>query len=130
MPSFHRIKKEIGLAVLERDKWQCTICGSRKNLCVHHVKRMNPDNKNYNNIANLSVVCRNCHMSLHRKAGHIMTPIHHKGGNIWARGNKWGRRGRGNPPVICQIDGCNIPQHAKGLCKKHYAQKYRNCQGW
>lgn len=25
---------------------------------------------------------------------------------------------------------CGIPQDSKGLCKKHYAQKYRKEQGW
>jgi hypothetical protein len=28
----------------------------------------------------------------------------------------------------CSI--CGLPQASKGLCKKHYAQKYRKIQGW
>lgn len=31
---------------------------------------------------------------------------------------------------ICLINGCKNFNHAKGLCKKHYAQKYRKEQGW
>lgn len=30
------------------------------------------------------------------------------------------------PPVICSVDGCNKENHAKRLCKTHYAQLLRN----
>lgn len=111
--TFHRIKKEIGIKVLEKYNWKCSVCSSVKDLCIHHIERMDINDKNYNNLDNLTVVCRSCHMSLHRKAGHI---VPYKNGE----GNIFGRRGKGNPPVKCKIEGCDNMQHGRALCKKHY----------
>lgn len=119
--TFHRLKKNIGLLALENAGYKCQQCGSINDLCVHHVERMLPSDEDYNNLSNLTVVCRSCHMSLHRKAGHI---ISFKNGN----GNFFGRRGKGNPPVKCKIQGCENMQHGRELCKKHY--EYHRRHNW
>jgi len=123
MKTFHRLKKEVGLAVLKKYNYKCTMCGSDKNLCVHHIERINPDNEKYNEIDNLTVLCRQCHMSYHRKAGHIVQKSKPKPPK-----NPWGRRGKDNPPVVCMIDGCNRLQHGRKLCKKHY--EYYRRRNW
>jgi hypothetical protein len=33
-------------------------------------------------------------------------------------------------PPTCQFFGCSSKTHAKGYCKKHYAQVFRREQGW
>lgn len=98
--SFHRIKKEVGLATLDKFNYSCVACGSKKNLCVHHATK-----------ETLIVLCRPCHMSFHRRAGHILT--------------KGGRRGN-NPPIMCVK--CGKPQHAKQLCREHYRKA--NSKRW
>jgi hypothetical protein len=113
MRSFHRLKKEVGLRILDKYEWKCTECGSNKKLCVHHVERRDIKAIDYNDEKNLTVLCRKCHMSYHRKAGHVQPEWN---GHV----NIWGRRGKGNPPVKCRIKGCDNFQHAKRLCKKHY----------
>ena len=115
MVTFHRIKSEVGTAVLERDAYMCFHCGSRGNLCVHHREIVPEDSGSFNDLGNLVVVCRSCHMSLHRVAGDIIPS-----GNI----SYWGRRGKDNPEVNCQIEGCGRKQHARALCNKHY-ESYR-----
>jgi hypothetical protein len=47
---------------------KCTNCNTIKGLCVHHIdgKGRNSINKN-NTLSNLTVLCRSCHMKLHRK---------------------------------------------------------------
>lgn len=116
MPSFHRINKKTGISVLEKFNYKCQICGSAKNLCVHHIERMSPTDINYNDEQNLTVVCRSCHMRLHREAGHIVPS------SSPPPGNPYGRRGK-RPPIKCTEDGCDRLQHARGLCKKHYEYK-------
>lgn len=116
MKTFHRLKKEVGNAVLAKYNNKCTNCVSTENLCVHHIIKMKIDDENYNDIENLTVLCRSCHLSHHRKEGDVVPnrkPPH---------GNPFGRRGKG-PPIICFIEGCNIFQHARSLCKKHYENK-------
>lgn len=120
MPTFHRLKKEVGVEVLNKYGWECQVCGKNKSLCVHHIERKEISSKDYNNIDNLTVVCRSCHMSLHRKAGHIISPKPPV--NI----NKWGRRGKNNPPIICKEEGCDRLQHGKSLCKMHYQRMLRS----
>ena len=121
MVSFWRLDKKVGESVLKKYKSKCTECGSIKDLCVHHVERMSPDDQDYNNDDNLILLCRSCHMSYHRKAGHIVAGWN---GHV----NKWGRRGKGNPEVTCVIEGCDIKQHGRNLCKKHY--EYFRRRGW
>jgi hypothetical protein len=120
MKTFHRLKKEVGLKALKKAEYKCEDCNKESNLCVHHIQRMNPDNPNYNELSNLKVLCRSCHMSFHRKAGHI---ISEGKGNP----NPNGRRGKDVPEVFCH---CGKLQHGKGLCKKHYAKLFRRKQGW
>ena len=106
------------MAILNKYGQKCTNCGAKSELCVHHIERMNPKDHGYEQMENLTLLCRPCHMSFHRKAGHIMPPA-----------NSGGRRGN-NPPVKCMYDNCDKYQHGKGLCKKHYARENRKKQGW
>lgn len=126
MKSFHRIKKEIGIKVLEKFNYECINCGSKHDLCVHHINRVPLDSEEYNDINNLTVLCRSCHMSHHRRERHI-EPKEEWNGNI----NNYGRRGKGNPPVNCIVEGCDRLQHGRKLCKKHYEyyrrRKWNNC---
>jgi 5-methylcytosine-specific restriction endonuclease McrA len=110
MKTFYRLKKEIGNAVLIKYDNKCTNCGTEKNLCVHHIIKMNPDDERYNDIENLTVLCRPCHLSHHRKEGDIVNP--------------YGRRGK-KPPIKCIEEGCENLQHGRSLCKKHYEYKRR-----
>ena len=116
MGSFHRLKKDIGNVVLAKYNNKCTNCSSEENLCVHHVIKMSPNNQNYNDIENLTVLCRSCHLSHHRKEGDIVP------NNPPPPGNPYGRRGK-NPPIKCIEEGCENLQHGKSLCKKHYEYK-------
>jgi len=122
MASFHRLKKEVGLFVLNKFNYKCSLCNSSENLCVHHIIKMEPNNPNYNDIDNLTVLCRRCHMSLHRRQNDI-NHFNHKTGMI---SNPCGRRGKNTEPVYCMIDGCNNLQHGRNLCKKHYERYRRN----
>lgn len=40
---------------------ECTICGSRKNIEVHHID----GDRSNNDLANLAPVCRSCHSGIH-----------------------------------------------------------------
>jgi len=50
-----RIIKRLGLFIL------CSICGSNRFLCVHHID----GNQNNNLLNNLKVVCKSCHSKIH-----------------------------------------------------------------
>ena len=115
MRSFHRIKRNVGLKVLEEHNYKCIKCNSEINLCVHHIVPMDVKDKRYNDISNLTVLCRSCHMKHHRKEGDIKPPV-------TPAGNPYGRRGKIDP-IICKIEGCGKMQHARSLCKKHYEYK-------
>ncbi len=117
MKSFHRLPKEVGMRVLIRENNKCTSCGSCKNLCIHHIERMKPDDDGYCDESNLTVLCRPCHMSYHRLSGHIVTS-----GN--KHGNPNGRRGT-SEIIFCKFDGCGRAQHAQKMCKKHYMRFLR-----
>jgi len=118
--TFHRLPKEIGLNVLRKNKFMCSRCDSKERLCVHHILRVEISDEKYLDEDNLTVLCKSCHMAYHREAGHIRTPGNPNGG-VYA-GQPFGRRGKNTLPVICH---CGKPQHAKGLCGKHYMQKLR-----
>jgi 5-methylcytosine-specific restriction endonuclease McrA len=118
MKTFHRLKKETGNAILVKYNYECTNCGSKENLCVHHVIKMKPDDEMYNDLENLTVLCRSCHLSHHRKEGDIVP------NNLPPPGNPYGRRGK-KPPIRCLENGCENWQHGKSLCKKHYEYKRR-----
>ena len=49
--------------VLRRDGWRCQMCGSLKNLQVHHIQsrsRLGNDSEQ-----NLITLCADCHKSMH-----------------------------------------------------------------
>lgn len=60
-PAHHTARMQVYLK--EGRKRICEICGSTKNIDVHHI------DKNYNNNSsdNLMIVCRSCHMKIHRQ---------------------------------------------------------------
>lgn len=74
-----------GINDLILHKTECEICGKQGNLDVHH-KDENPNN---NEPDNLQVLCRSCHMKIHR------------------------------PKSICKVDGCNNFVSGHGYCEKH-----------
>lgn len=52
--------------VLERNKNQCIICGSKNKLVVHHIDGTNYKLGNANNtLENLMTVCESCHHEIH-----------------------------------------------------------------
>lgn len=57
--------------VLERDNYQCTVCGTTKRLEVHHDTGYSliP----YEPISCLRTVCRNCHQHIHDTYGYPQT---------------------------------------------------------
>lgn len=59
-PAHHSSRKIVYL--LEDREKKCEICGSTKSIDVHH----KDGNHQNNNSDNLMVVCRSCHMKLHR----------------------------------------------------------------
>lgn len=118
MRSFHRVKRIVGNYVLSKYDNKCTNCGDTENLCVHHIIKMSADNADYNDIENLTVLCRSCHMSHHRIEGDIMP------NTSPPAGNPYGRRGK-HPPIKCSEPNCDKWQHGRKLCKKHYENKRR-----
>ena len=57
--------RELHRQVLDRDNWQCQLCGSRKNLQVHHRKfrsRSGDDSED-----NLITLCHTCHTQAHQE---------------------------------------------------------------
>lgn len=70
----------------EVKKIKCEVCGKRGRLDVHH----KDGNEKNNDPSNLQVLCRSCHMKVHRKK------------------------------PICKVDGCDRPVKGYGYCDKHY----------
>ena len=65
---YHRKSyKKIRQEVLERDNYKCQLCGSIRNVEVHHKDgkgtEYNTDNMN-NNKSNLITLCHKCHLTL------------------------------------------------------------------
>jgi len=68
--------------IFKRDNFKCTVCGSKKNIQVHHtyyykgmfVPWIYPNDS-------LLTLCRNCHLKWHRENENIYIdkPIKHKG---------------------------------------------------
>ncbi len=55
--------RELRLAILQRDGWRCQVCGSRRNLEVHHQQfraRLGSDAPD-----NLITLCHGCHSLVH-----------------------------------------------------------------
>jgi len=86
-------------AVLERDGYRCTQCGSKKQLVVHHKDGNGRGSKQLNNsMRNLKTFCRACHAREHNLL------------NRWARNFDF-----------CQKCGTTERTHnAKGLCWRCY----------
>jgi hypothetical protein len=61
----HQTAKTINKLILKKDS--CEICGSIKNLDIHHKDH----NWKNNNLDNLICLCRSCHMKEHRSNGNI-----------------------------------------------------------
>lgn len=57
------------------DKSHCELCGSTKNLDVHH----KDENYSNNNLSNLQILCRSCHIKIHRSNYCIICGDKHKG---------------------------------------------------
>jgi len=51
--------------VKTRDNYKCYICGSKENLCIHHLKPFKIIRQH--NIENLITLCHDCHWKAHRK---------------------------------------------------------------
>ena len=126
MHTFNKIKKDVGIFILEKYNYTCCSCRTKKNLCIHHVKKMDVDNPNYNDKDNLIVLCRKCHMKLHRINKDILPTNTFKKGIV---SNPNGRRGN-NPEVFCKIENCCKKQHARSLCKKHYEYYRKHKLSW
>ena len=46
----------------------CSHCGTKEKLVVHHIDRSGRGNKKHNNdLSNLMVLCKSCHINIHRK---------------------------------------------------------------
>ena len=58
-------------AALEAAGWRCSECGGAGKLEVHHIERLENGGSQYDP-DNLRVLCRSCHISLHRTDN--MTP--------------------------------------------------------
>jgi 5-methylcytosine-specific restriction endonuclease McrA len=54
------------LRVLERDGWRCQLCGSSKNLQVHHAKSRSKLGDDV--LQNLISLCATCHGKQHHNA--------------------------------------------------------------
>lgn len=57
--------------VLERDGKQCAVCGSKDNLCIHHIDGYDPEKPGNNDANKLITLCRSCHAIVHRGYGNI-----------------------------------------------------------
>lgn len=60
----HQSAKRLAFDVLNLEK-KCVVCGSTRNIDVHHIDK---DFRN-NTAENLMIVCRSCHMKIHRSNG-------------------------------------------------------------
>ena len=48
--------------VMDRDKKQCRTCGAKIRILIHHIDK----NHKNNELGNMMVLCRACHMDIHR----------------------------------------------------------------
>jgi phage replication O-like protein O len=89
--------KNIKDNILKRDNRECRVCGSKSDLCVHHIDYNQDNNKD----DNLITLCRSCHQKTNSKnqsewvtfLGNITQRGNHKkvtnpGNNITYTGNK------------------------------------------
>lgn len=54
--------------VLERDEYRCKLCGSSKNLQVHHIKSYAQNPRLRTSVKNGITLCKSCHEKIHSKA--------------------------------------------------------------
>lgn len=52
---------------LKRDDYTCQICGTKENLCVHHIKPYAKYPKLATNVNNGITLCKKCHIEEHRR---------------------------------------------------------------
>jgi 5-methylcytosine-specific restriction endonuclease McrA len=55
---------ELRRKILQRDGWRCQVCGSMRNLEVHHVKFRSQSGSDAQE--NLITLCATCHGRVHR----------------------------------------------------------------
>lgn len=55
-------------AVLERDNYTCTRCGSKENLHVHHIKSFSEFPELRYDVNNGATLCKECHRMEHKNA--------------------------------------------------------------
>lgn len=82
----HASARKIAYLIEEREK-VCEMCGSTKNVDIHHKDH----NYNNNSSDNLMLVCRSCHMKLHRPT-----------------------------KKVCAVCGKECKRTHNGMCDKHY----------
>lgn len=64
--------------ILERDNYQCALCGSKHNLQVHHIKYKDGRKPwEYPN-AVLLTLCNECHQKVHSDPNHELNPYRKK----------------------------------------------------
>ena len=52
--------------VMQRDRYQCAMCGSTDNLCVHHIDGYDENKSENSDLNRMIVLCRTCHGGVHR----------------------------------------------------------------
>ena len=69
------VSPELRKIVLEKDDWECQLCGKRKDqdrnlaLHVHHINPVKIDPILQNDIDNCITLCKKCHKKIHSKKG-------------------------------------------------------------
>ena len=51
--------------VCQRERYQCALCGSIENLCVHHIDNYDEHKPENNALNKLILLCRKCHSNVH-----------------------------------------------------------------
>jgi 5-methylcytosine-specific restriction endonuclease McrA len=67
------VSKETYNKVLKRDKEKCRLCGTNKNLHLHHINGRGKDLTN--NINNCIMLCQHCHLEIVHKNQKKYRPI-------------------------------------------------------
>ena len=61
--------------IFERDEHKCKLCGSNKNLDIHHIDFSGESEVPNNETNNLITLCRSCHMKVHKGKANISSLI-------------------------------------------------------
>jgi 5-methylcytosine-specific restriction endonuclease McrA len=59
--------RQLHRRILERDGWGCQVCGTLRNLQVHHIKFRSRGGSDLEE--NLITLCVECHAKIHRGRG-------------------------------------------------------------